>query len=99
MDTISDAIRRAFPSSAIRPIPEDHHYVGGEWVTPCICGHDDHGGARDETMCCDTDDCECGGWEPQPGVARPTVRREGLSPFLAMLRGLSYLSDAWPTEK
>lgn len=86
--TIDEALREMFPLELLEPIPEDHHYTGGDWVTPCMCGHESHGGSRDMSMCCDTDDCECGGYEPQPGVARPTVRREGMHPFFKMLRGV-----------
>ena len=93
--TIDEALRAVFKTEEIEPIPEDHYYTGGQWVTPCMCGHEEHGGGRDATMCCDTEGCECGGWEPQPGCARPLVRREGLHPFLAMLRGLRDDSDEW----
>lgn len=33
---------------------------------PCVCGHHSHGyRGHCEHMCCDTDDCECGGYEPE----------------------------------
>jgi hypothetical protein len=83
---LTDSLKAAFPDNRIQPIPTDHYYTGGEWATPCMCGHHSHGySGHREDMCCD--DCEdCGGYEPQPGMALPTIRREGMHPFLLILR-------------
>ena len=71
-DTITNALRAMFPDTVIRPIdwtaPRE-----GEWATPCMCGHHDHGySGHCEHMCCtEGDDCDCGGFEPQPGMRLP----------------------------
>lgn len=94
--TIEDALRAAFPPELARPYPEDHYYTGGHWAAPCMCGHPeaDHPGGWES--CDHTDDTcllapgqdYCGGFDPQPAMALPRVRHEGMSPFLRMLRGL-----------
>lgn len=86
LSLFTDHLKATFPAEAIKPVA-DHYFTGGEWVTPCMCGHEDHGGGRDETMCCDTDGCDCGGYERQPGCARPTIRNEGRHQFFALIGG------------
>lgn len=86
MRTFSGDLKAMYPEAALSVLDMDFHLRGGEWVTPCMCGHDSHGySGHCEHMSCDTDGCECGGYERQPGCARPTVRVEGLSPFMRML--------------
>lgn len=88
LTTLSESLKIIAADEAIANFPTDHHFVGGGWATPCMCGHDSHGySGHCEHMCCDTDDCECGGYEPQPGMALPVVRREGMHPFLRALHG------------
>jgi hypothetical protein len=36
-------------------------------------------------MCCLEDGCECGDFEPRPGMRNPVIEHEGEHPFLKML--------------
>lgn len=62
-------------------------YRKGIWATPCMCGHHDHGySGHCEHMCCTEDaDCNCGGFEPQPGMFLPTVSVDGNHPFWTLV--------------
>jgi hypothetical protein len=85
-----DELKALYNSATIEPMPRDHYYTGGDWPGPCMCGHDspDHRMA----MSCDDPDCDCGDFEPRPGMANPLVRHEGPHPFLSRLpRGRSWL--------
>lgn len=79
MVSMMDELKRVFRDEKIAEIDMDRvSWRSGEWATPCMCGHHSHGySGHCEHMCCDTDDCECGGFEPQPGMALPPRRDNG----------------------
>ena len=77
--TLSDQLKRMFPDNIVRQF--DDSVIPGQWATPCMCGHHDHGhSGHCEHMCCtEDDDCDCGGFEPQPGMRLPDRKRSGPS--------------------
>lgn len=56
---------------------------------PCVCGHHGHGYSGHCThMCCDTDDCDCGGYER---VAEPSIWARVRTGGAYKERGFPYL--------
>ena len=87
MKTLDETLKHNY-GDLTEPIDDTHWHSGREWVAPCMCGHHDHGysGHREDMCCTESDNCDCGGFDPQPGCYRPRIRHEGAHPFLSLLR-------------